>query len=784
MIKICSSQRLLLGVSVLSVFCYSVAHDAYGQGTHAAPVVKPNGKHLASRAVQDQNIGKQKAEQLLVTSSRVERMVQKTPTSVTLLSGKTLDQSNIVSLSGLNGSVPGLNVSQTAGYQTNITIRGVGMQTPENTLNTSTGVAFYVDGVYIANSISLDQTLFDVDNVNVLRGPQGTVYGQSAPGGAIILNTNQPKFDRISGHVEATGGNYNLSRGRVELNVPITRTLAIRGSFQKFDHDGFAHTSSPYIGHYQLDDQHDISGKLAIKWQPIDNFSATLTGQWYGAYPDGPEQKNINDPISNPRIVSQDYPTKYNLHTSFYHLNLEWDLPWATLTSVTATQHVNSIYQYDSGRLNFADLGKYDYDAKNNNSLNNYSETIALRSRAGRRLDWTVGLYVMGQRGHQLVTEYEGTTAIDPVISVPANVVSNPQSNLAYGDQETANRFAIQPYFQVGYRITKKLHINGGVRYNYDRYNASNIYFSAYGGSQSNHTYSTSIPTWKAELDYDVDPDKMVYFSIATGYKPGGVNGNDNAKIIKYNFQAEQNMNFEIGAKNWFLNRTFMFNASAFFSDYKNMQYIANDPYPYAYGVANLPKAHMYGIEGEAAYLMFHGRLRLEGNLTLEDGQIVGHPSAIDAAALSQVYATAPACGYGGSYYNPACWSAAAAAATNLHGNKPPGLVSVQGSLSASYLWNVPYGKLLTKVQYIYRGPYEARIFNNPAYDHVPSYNLFNFYMDYKPNRLPMDFSLACSNLTNMAGVNSRYTDPYGTNQTSIQYIAPRQIMGTVSYDF
>jgi len=390
----------------------------------------------------------------------------------------------------------------------------------------------------------------------------------------------------------------------------------------------------------------------------------------------------------------------------------------------------------------------------------------------------------MGQRGHQLVTEYEGTMAIDPVISVPANVVSNPQSNLAYGDQETANRFAIQPYFQVGYRITKKLHINGGVRYNYDRYNASNIYFSAYGGSQSNHTYSTSIPTWKAELDYDVDPDKMVYFSIATGYKPGGVNGNDNEKIIKYNFQAEQNMNFEIGAKNWFLNRTFMFNASAFFSDYKNMQYIANDPYPYAYGVANLPKAHMYGIEGEAAYLMFHGRLRLEGNLTLEDGQIVGHPSAIDAAALSQVYATAPACGYGGSYYNPACWSAAAAAATNLHGNKPPGLVSVQGSLSASYLWNVPYGKLLTKVQYIYRGPYEARIFNNPAYDHVPSYNLFNFYMDYKPNRLPMDFSLACSNLTNMAGVNSRYTDPYGTNQTSIQYIAPRQIMGTVSYDF
>lgn len=754
-------------------------------GAQAQQVEEAGRGKAAPIATQRKSAASGQAEEVVVTAIRDDLRVHKTVASVTSLSPKALDRANIVNISGLNGSAPGLNVSQASGYQTNIAIRGIGMQTPENTLTTSSGVAFYVDGVYVANSVSLDQTLFDLERLDVLRGPQGTLYATSAPGGAIVLQTAQPQFDRLSGRVEASGGNYNLSRGRVELNVPLSSTLAIRGSFQKYDHDGFAHTASSYLGRYQLDDAHDISGKIAIKWQPVENFSATLTGQWYGATPNGPEQKNINDPIRNPRVVSQDYPTQYALHTTFYHLNLDWRLPWATFSSVTATQHVNNRFQYDSGRLNFANLGLYDYVPNNNNALNNYSQTFSLHAESDPHLSWDVGITAMGQRGHSIVTEFQGTTPLDPpLIDVPEDVVANPPADLSYGNRQVANRFLITPYFQVGYRLTRRLHVLGGVRYNYDRYSASTVNFSAFGTTRTTHSFATSLPTWKAEIDYDLSLQKMLYFSIASGYKPGGVNGNPAALVVAQTFKPEQNLNFEIGSKNWFFDHTLMFNGSAFFSDYTNMQYIANDPYPYAYGIANIPRTHIYGLEAEAAYLMLHDRLRIEGNFSLENGQVAGHYRALDASALAGVYATNPACAYGGSYYNPACWAAAKAASTDTHNNKPPGLVSVQGALSASYTWDVPYGKLLTRVQYIYRGPYSARVYDNPHLDHVPSYNLLNFYMNYGLAKTHMDLSLACTNLTNKAGVSSQFTDPYGSSQTSLQYIAPRQIVGTVSYSF
>ena len=109
---------------------------------------------------------------------------------------------------------------------------------------------------------------------------------------------------------------------------------------------------------------------------------------------------------------------------------------------------------------------------------------------------------------------------------------------------------------------------------------------------------------------------------------------------------------------------------------------------------------------------------------------------------------------------------------------------NVQASLSASYLWDVPGGSLLTRLQYIYRGNYAARIIDNPRLDHVPAYFLFNAFLEYKPKNSQWRFSFAATNLTNVAGVNSRFTDPYGTNQTSEQYIAPRQFVGTVGYSF
>ena len=100
-------------------------------------------------------------------------------------------------MTGLNGTIPSLEITKASGFENLVTIRGVGSETPENSLTTVPGVSEFIDGVYIANTISLDQTLFDIDNIQVLRGPQGALYGESSIGGAIIINTKQPRAERL-----------------------------------------------------------------------------------------------------------------------------------------------------------------------------------------------------------------------------------------------------------------------------------------------------------------------------------------------------------------------------------------------------------------------------------------------------------------------------------------------------------------------------------------------------------------------------------------------------------
>ena len=123
--------------------------------------------------------------------------------------------------------------------------------------------------------------LFDVRAVDVLRGPQGALYGQSSTGGAILIGTNQPDLNAYGVAGDVSFGNYNLHRERLEANLPLSNTVALRISGQKYDHTGF--TADDAIPGYRLDDAHDESGKVALLWQPSSGFKATLTAQIYHA---------------------------------------------------------------------------------------------------------------------------------------------------------------------------------------------------------------------------------------------------------------------------------------------------------------------------------------------------------------------------------------------------------------------------------------------------------------------------------------------------------------------
>jgi iron complex outermembrane receptor protein len=744
---------------------------------------------------------------IIINAERREVNLQRAPLSVSVVAARQLDQSFVTDVKGLNGTIPGLEVTKASGFENLVTIRGVGSETPENSLTTVPGVSEFIDGVYIANTISLDQTLFDIDNIQVLRGPQGALYGQSSIGGAIIINTVQPRLNTYDGSGDFSVGTYGLLRERAEVNVPIGDEMAARFSIQKFDHEGF--TNDLAIPGFRLDDQHDTSGKAALLWKPNDHFTATVTAQGYYADQHGDAQKSTIDTSPGPWNVFQDYPAHFRLNNDLFHVNLEWDEPGYIVKSVTGYQYLAHVQQEDSSRNAFSRIGEYDDVAAWNTWVYNFNEEFDILSAPGSRLEWDVGAFYMSQRSHQFVAEFECTTnpfsgpCTAPTAAqliVRPDIEQHPPANLAYGNDSHAVHWSVAGFGQATYHVTDKFRLTGGIRYNYDFDADPSFNFSGFGKSFADNQTSTSEPTWRFEGDYDLTPDNMVYGSVARGYKPGGANGSNGQFLIPATFQPETNTAFEIGSKNLFFDHTLRLNASVFYYMHNNFQYIETDPIPFDSGISNIPRVQDYGAEFEGNYTTPDGRLHIDGNLALERGRVASDYRTIDSTIANQLegvnfsgsnevnpitFAPTGPCAFFGAFGNPACLAQVAAAAVNIKGNQPPGMPNVSGSIAASYRFDSPFGSFTPRVQVVYRGSEWARIFDDPTLDKVPAYTVVNLNLDFVPtNNNHLRLSLTATNVGNVAGINSRYTDPFGTFTTSNQFIAPLQVIGTIALQY
>ena len=735
-------------------------------------------------------------QEVIVTAERRSTDIQKTPIAITAVQPATLDKSFITDVSGLNSIVPSFESTKTAGFENIVTIRGIGSETPENDMTTSPGVSLFEDGVYLINTIQLEQTLFDIDHIEVLRGPQGALYGQSSIGGAINIVTKAPELGKFGGQADFSAGTYSLFRERGEINVPLGDTIAIRLSAQRFDRDGF--TDDLAIPGFHEDDARNTATKAAIKWQPTPNFSAVFTGEWYRATEHGQAQKNVNDPEPSPWQIFQDYPSKNNLTTYLYHLNLEYDFDWFNVRSVTGYQYLSSVLQENSSRSAISLIHSYDDVAGWNTWVKSWTEEFDILSKPGGKLDWIVGGFVLNATSNQFVAEFEGGDTPNPDVSILPNIETMPPGNLAYGNDSRVKRQSYSGFAQATYHFTPNLRLTAGGRFNVDHYADDSNNFSAFGGTclpGPAHLASACafneiwdhVPTWRAEIDYDLSADNLVYVSAARGYKPSGVNGNNTSVVVPFTFKPETNTAFEIGSKNFFLDRSLRFNAAAFYYLYRDMQYIEQDPLPFANGISNIPSVHIYGIEGEVSYVSPDSHLHINGNLALEEGHVSGSYRTIDSTTDNAIESTNPFCTEffgGGKFFDPRCWNAVIAAAKDIGGNTPPAMPNVSGEADASYSFDLFGGSLTPRVQVIYRGSMWARIFNEPLLDKIPAYTQTNLNLEYLAPGGHLRLDLAATNVFNVAGVNSQYTDPYGSGQTSRQYIPPRQVIFTIGYSF
>lgn len=724
-------------------------------------------------------------EVVVVTAQKQKTNLQKTALAVSVVSGDALDKGNVSSLYGISGSVPSLTITKTGGRETVPTIRGIGSATPENTGSTGPGVSIYIDGVYVGDSVSASEGLFDLSRVEVLRGPQGSLYGVSSIGGALILVSNQPRIGVSTGSAEFSAGNYEYTRARVAYNIPINDTLAFRFSGQKLDHKGY--TTNTLNPSHDLDDEHTSDIKGALLWQPNDSFSATLTSQYYVQRNNGAAQKWVNDPNPDPRVVTQDFNAKNDLQSNFTHLNLDWQFEKFDFNSITAYRDYDSKLASNMAFSSISIYPQYDFAPTWHHSEKAYTQEFNITSKPDSNIKWIAGIFLLSRKGDDKVLEYRGTNINDPMpenvdVNLPA---SSLPTNLVYGNITQSQRTVVEPFVQASIPVTEKLNLTVGARYNFERKKNTSDGFSTYSNPLPfTQTDDTKIPTWRLVADYALTQNNMLYASWSTGYKAGGINGNSSPYVVPVVFKAEKNKAIEIGSKNTFFDKTLRVNLAAFHYNYTNMQYIETDPIPFNQGMANIPKIEINGLETEINYNSPDHKLRANGSITIERGKIKGNTLVLYPSVVNSTYASSGACAWGGQYWNPGCWAAVAASAVNIEGNSPPAMPKFMASVDVSYDFTLSKGILTPRLSANYRSSQWARIFNESGIDNIKGYGLINADITYQPDNSNYTFSLTVSNLLDKDAVNSRYTSPYESGLTSLEYVAPRQYVAAISYKF
>jgi iron complex outermembrane receptor protein len=746
-------------------------------------------------------------ESIVVVGQKENLGLQQAPEAITALPADFLKQNAIKSATDLNGMVPSLVIGESDGYNFDLSIRGVGLNSPQDD-GSPASVSLHQNGIFMPNPLSLSFGFLDVDHIEVLRGPQGTVFGQNSVGGTVNIITVQPTLDAVKGYAELDGGSFDLIHLRTAINLPLSATFAIRfaGDFDK--QDGYV-VATDVPGDFHLNDTHNYHVRLSALFQPNDDFNIVASVEYAKVVQHEPESKNILDPNPNPYDESSDWPGLYNIDQTISSIIATYNFDSMSFKSLSSVQYMNQGGSNSESGLDL-ELATQLYGGENDQYVlhQNYAVTqeFDLSSKPGGPLDWVVGAFYLDTRTTDGYDQY----LRNPQVPGAPDILNNEQESLVAPELaagtlyfETANAFrhtSVSGFGQGTYHITDNLRATAGFRYTLDK-NSTLLdnYFGDpnIGGGIVHLSQRSDKVTWKTGLDYQLTPENFLYGSVSTGFKPGGGNPGTAPAVVPANYAPETITAFEVGSKNEFFDHTFVANLAGFYYIDKNMQYHAEDLINFDGGVDNLPKVDIYGIEGEfMAVLPYH--FRLSANLTAEKGKIETHVSTLDNlagnAANSQFAAQ-----YGETAFIDAEFGIPNPALPNgpqllsalrsqgyrdVYGNAPPNLPTYTAAVALSQTSTFGDGSsLLSRLQGNYRDKYADTVFGNSFYYTTPSYIMMNLFFDYTLSNRQMDVTFAVTNLADRQEVSYRFTNQYG-GETTQTWFPPREFILGFGYKF
>ena len=744
-------------------------------------------------------------EDVIVTAEKRDESLQTVSQAITAITDSEIEDKNITSFVDLTAIVPGVTVAKNEGYKTVISIRGVGNETNQNAI-AAPSVAYHLDGIFIASNFSLQSDFVDVERIEVARGPQGTLFGQNATGGAINVVSKMPSTSEFYTKASLTVGDYSLKKASTTTNFPISDTVATKFSISTIERDGFTEN---LVNGQDLDDASNISIRSDWVFNLSESSSLRVFGQFFDVDRNGAAMKGIDDFTStNERKLSQDTLSKQQITSKVFAAIYESDLGYANLKILASTQEDDVLVDRDNDRHNYQDqivqsipalpyiytppyypMAEFRPEISTVETKTFEINLVSSEPALDGKLDWTVGVFFMEHEIENLIRGYVDNDQNGVIRYVCGEAFADP--NYCYEhDNSIPARFAVYDaefdfvtdafpsresksvFVETSYSFSDTFRLISGLRYSDDTFetDVTNFFydnFVAEGGGDK--------VTGRITGEFDIADDTMLYASFTTGYKPGGTNltygyFDDNAPPMVYQkFEPETVDSMEFGLKTDFNEGKARANIAVFSYDYENLQFQASDPDVYRGGVANIPESEMSGVELEFTALI-SDNLTFDMNLASIDSEV-----SADYEVLDNVLAFGYFFGEEDLRY---------ALRENVKGNELAKTPDFTADLTMTYETVLASGNSVTTIlQYIKRSEFMQRVSNNPVVDVVPGYSVFNITvgLDFN-NNLGIDFMLL--NAGDEAGMNSSMTDVFGVAATGLEFIPPRQFMTRLSYDF
>lgn len=516
-------------------------------------------------------------DEIIVTATKRSASIQDISISVTAIGEEALARGGINDISRVANLVPGMTWGQ-SGNEVRIAMRG----TRQNNVGTiaEQAVGIFEDGVYVATSTQAFGSYLDVNRIEVLRGPQGTLYGRNTFGGTINVVTNVPEFDKTSGSVSALYGDYNRVRIEGVANLPMSDTFALRFAAMSDTHDGYViNTNDPGTG----DDLHDEDIQFiraTARWAPTEAFDATLRVtyadrttngsaiwgyQQIGGYVGGvlmpghqflPADATANSD-QGPWMVSRNLRSNADTSSTSTTLTLNWDLESVSVRFIGNVTSFDGQQNYDG---DYSDGG----DPLNNgftgweSDQDTWSTELQLLSNNDGALEWMLGIYVFDQTAN-----WNWNEMVNGAYEVP------------HWDQQGDYLSDSIGYFgNATYAISDTVRIIAGLRYSEDTKTQKDaLDWSVFPPVQD---VGTGIEgewdktLWKAGIEVDFNDNMLGYFTASTGYRAGGINITD--PNIPQLFDPEEVTAFEVGLKSTLADGTVVLNLAAYSNQYRDMQ--------------------------------------------------------------------------------------------------------------------------------------------------------------------------------------------------------------------